>query len=106
MDEILQSLDRHEVPSIQWPGPRGVMYFVSVERGHHVTLSHPERGPSVLAWDKIERVYNAARAGMEITIANVDNLLGDDPAGHDASTMCALVLAMLDPSRKRRANSK
>jgi hypothetical protein len=43
------------------------------------------------------------KAQMAITIRNVDELLRDHPAGHHASTMCALVLAMLDPSRARHA---
>jgi hypothetical protein len=78
------------------------MYSVSVEPGRHVTLGHDQRDASVLGWDQIERVYNAARAGMDITIRNVDALLEDHPAGHHASTMCALVRAMLDPSRAHR----
>jgi hypothetical protein len=106
MDEVLRLLDGSQVPSKQWPGARGVLYSVVVVPGRHVTLGHEVREPSVLPWDQIELVYNAARAGMELTNDNVDNLLRDHPAGHSASTMCALVLAMLNPTRAQHVGDE
>jgi hypothetical protein len=77
-----------------------------VSFGQHVILSHLEREPSELPWDQIKLVYDKALGGMVITIKNVDELLGNanaGPAGRDASTMCALVSAMMEPSRVNRA---
>jgi hypothetical protein len=94
MDEILRSLNRCQIPSI-----RGTMYSVTVVQGKHVTVSHSRRMPSVLPWNQVELVYNAACSGTPITPKTVDKLRQDHPASHDGSTMCALVLAMRDPLR-------
>ena len=96
MDQILLSLDGCLVPSI-----RGTLYAVAVAPGSHVTLGHSQREPSRLPWHQIQLVYNAALAGMKITTKNVDEVRGDHSASHDASTMCALVMAMCDPRRAR-----
>ena len=97
MEEILRSLDGSRIPSKSGR----VWYSVTVAPRRNVTLEHSEREPSVLAWDRIARVYKAL-AGMEITTGKVDRLLGNHPADRNASTMCALVLAMQDPTRARR----
>ncbi len=70
--------------------------------GSHVTLDCPTRaGPSRLPWDEIRLVFEAAETGTQITPTGVDRILGK--AVYYSSTMCALVLAMRDPSRASTA---
>lgn len=94
MNEILRELHGRQIPSI-----RGTVYFVTVVQGQHVTVSHSARKPSILPWDQIELVYNAACSGIPITTRTVDELRRNHPASRDSSTMCALILAMRDPGR-------
>jgi hypothetical protein len=96
MEKILMSLDKNWIPSKS----RRVRYLVTVAPGRNVTLEHSKRKRSDLPWERIERVYKAALDGMVITTKNVDELLGDHPAGRNASTMCALVLAMIAKKTK------
>jgi hypothetical protein len=79
------------------------MYKVAeVEPGRHVTLTSPNRTrQSVLPWRDIEQVFNGASPESPLTPAVVDEIL-ENPENHDSSTMCALVLAMRDPTRIRR----
>ena len=100
MDEILASMHGRVVPSITGR----VRYILEVALGHSVILSHSERDPSVLSWELIERVYLAARDGMEVNIRNVDGIMGNPP-DHNGSTMSALVLAMLNPNRVENADT-
>jgi hypothetical protein len=100
MDEILMSmLVGCKLPSISGK----VIYTITaVEQGTQVTLeSLGRKHPSVLRWGDIERVYRAACSGRRITPTAVDEIL-ENPNNHDSSTMCALVLAMQDPSRVGR----
>jgi hypothetical protein len=77
-----------------------IMYTVTeVEPGNHVTLTSPKRQhPSVLPWKDIARVYDA---DIPLTPTAVDAILVN-PQNRDSSTMCALVLAMQDPTRAHR----
>lgn len=80
-----------------------VMYkIIMVEPGHGVTLiSRSRQRPSELLWADIKRVYSGAQPAVDLTPTVVDKIL-DNPQNRDSSTMCALVLAMRDPSRIRR----
>lgn len=93
MNEILRTLNGCWIPSVSGR----VEYQVTVRPGESVTVGHPARDPSVLKWEQIRIVYEAADASL--TPKEVDEILEDHPATHNASTMCALVLAMKDPSR-------
>jgi len=73
--------------------------LAEVEVGKSVTLTGSNRSDSVLKWGAIERVYTAASNGL--TPTEVDNILREDPATHNASTMCALILALRNPGRIR-----
>ena len=96
MNDILMPMLGRRLPSITG---RVVYDVATVHRDRHVTLRSPNRKEdSVLPWRDIERIYNAARSGMNITPTAVDGILSN-PNNRDSSTMCALVLAMLDPSR-------
>jgi hypothetical protein len=99
MDELLLSMQGCLLPSYSG----SVMYTVTeVEPGSHVTLTSPNRQqPSVLPWDDIARVYEGAREDMPLTPTLVDVIL-ENPENRDSSTMCALALAMRDPTRIRR----
>lgn len=100
MDDLLLSMLGCKLPSASGR----VIYSVSsVELGQRVVLvSSGRRKPSSLPWNDIERVYCAARAGQAITPTSVDEIL-ENPNNYDSSTMCALVLAMKDPKRIKRA---
>lgn len=98
LDDILLRMLRCELPS--YTGR--VMYLVTeVETGSHVTLTSPGRKkPSVLPWGNIERVFNRARSGTLLTPSVVGAILEKPQNRH--SSMCALILAMLDPNRLHR----
>ncbi len=69
--------------------------------GKHVTLYGPRRAqPSVLEWADIEAVYDGRPPGTLRTV-DVDRIL-ENPQFRHSATMCALVLAILDPARVRR----
>jgi hypothetical protein len=99
MDDILLPMLGCLLPSYSG----SVMYTVTeVEPGSHVTLTSPDRQqPSVLPWADIARVYNEARPAVPLTPTVVDAIL-ENPQNRDSSTMCALVLAMRDPTRVHR----
>ena len=99
MDEILLPMRRCLLPSYSG----GVTYTVTeFAPGSHVTLTSPDRQqPSVLPWSDITRVYDEARPEFPLTPAVVDAIL-DNPQNRNSSTMCALVLAMRDPTRVHR----
>jgi hypothetical protein len=99
MDEILLPLHGCLLPSYSGT----VMYTVTqVEPGSHVTLTSPNRQePSVLPWADIAQVYRQGRPDVPLAPAVVDAILGN-PDNRDSSTMCALVLAMRNPSRVHR----
>jgi hypothetical protein len=93
MEQILRAMQGRLLPSVT-----GRVHYtiMSVEAGRSVTLEGGRRSsPSILAWRDIRTVYDAARAGGDITPTVVDEIL-DNPNNRDSSTMCALVLAMLD----------
>ena len=99
MDELLLPMRGCLLPSYSVR----VMYRVSeVEPGRHVTLTSPNRQqPSVLPWADIAMVYNGAPAHVPLTPTVVDVVL-ENPQNRDSSTMCALILAMRDPTRVHR----
>lgn len=96
MNEILASLSGRRIPSATG---RTCYDVIEVAPGRSVTLTGPGRkAPSVLPWADIERVYRAARSGNSVTPTAIDEIL-ENPQYRDSSTMCALVLAMLDSGR-------
>lgn len=95
MEERLLQLQGHEIPS---SSGRRVYTVAQIEVGVRVTLTGQNRQDSVLRWADIERVYDEAGA-EPLTPTRVDAILGEHPATHNASTMCALVLALRDPIR-------
>jgi hypothetical protein len=99
MDEILLPMRECLLPSYSG----SVMYRVTeVEPSSHVTLTSPDRSqPSVLPWADIARVYNAAQVETPLTPTVVDVIL-ENRQNRDSSTMCALVLAMREPTRVHR----
>ena len=99
MDDILLLLRERLLPSYSGR----VMYTVTeVEPGRHVTLTSPNRQePSVLPWTHIARVFNGTQADVPLTPTVVDMIL-ENSQNRDSSTMCAVVLAMQDPTRVRR----
>lgn len=99
MDDLLLPLRGCLLPSYSG----SVMYTVAeVEGGSHVTLTSPDRKePSVLPWADIARVFGTATDNIPFTPGVVDSIL-ENPQNRDSSTMCALVLAMRDPTRVHR----
>lgn len=99
MNDLLAGLQGCLLPSYSG----SVMYSVAeVVTGSHVTLTSPDRRqPSVLAWEVIARVFGAVRDEIPFTPSVVDAIL-ENPQNRDSSTMCALVLAMRDPTRVHR----
>jgi hypothetical protein len=78
------------------------MYTVAeVRSGVDVTLTSPKRkDPSVLRWSEIERVFTDPQTDPTLTPKAVDDILNRQV--YYSSTMCALVLAMLDSIRLQR----
>jgi hypothetical protein len=80
---------------------RVIYTATDVQVGTSVTLESPGRKQaSVLAWSDIETVFKSRDKAL--TPTKVDTIL-NNPQNRDSSTMCALVLAMWDPKRVRRA---
>ncbi len=71
--------------------------ILAIAPGTSVTLGHQGREPSVLPWDQIEIVYRTvlSKESKALTTAEVDELLKHHSATRSASTMCALVLSMI-----------
>jgi hypothetical protein len=98
MDELLLKMQGAFIPSSTG---RARYEVTHVEPGKYVILTSPTRSqPSVLKWEDIERVYTQRPPGVLRTV-DVDMILENDQFRHSA-TMCALVLAMLDPRRIMR----
>jgi hypothetical protein len=76
---------------------RKTYQILAILPGESVTLGHPGREPSTLPWSNIEIVYRAVMSKplKTLTPKEVDELLKHHPATRCASTMCALVLAMV-----------
>ena len=101
MDDILLPMLACLLPS----SSRRVTYTVTeVQPGSHVTITSPNRQkPSVLRWTDIARVYMGVGWDSPLTPTVVDAIL-ENPQNWDSSTMCALVLAMQNPTRVQRAS--
>lgn len=99
MEELLLPLRGCQLPS--YTG--SVHYTVAeVVPAVQVTLTSPDRRhPSILPWADISRVFTQSPDGVPLTPTVVDAIL-NDPQNRDSSTMCALVLAMRDPTRVLR----
>jgi hypothetical protein len=99
MEAILRRIDGHRVPS---KSGRAV-YLVTVQPGNSVTLVGPRRRyPSVLLWADIRHIYTTSRRMQPewLNTVRVDEIL-ENPNNRDSSTMCALVLAMMNLERVR-----
>jgi len=95
MNDILLKMRNRKLPSST--GKK--IYTVTDVESDIVTLTGPGRKqPSRLRCTDIERVYNEAIPGIQLTPTRVDRILRNRQY-RDSSTMCALVLAMQDPTR-------
>ena len=85
------------------PSSTGVATYSvdEVSPGKHVILTAPTRKqPSVLDWGDIQTVYKNRPPGTLRTV-DVDRIL-ENPQFRHSAPLCALVLAIVDPSRVRR----
>ncbi len=99
---LVRSLAGKEIPS-KSTGKRQALYRIeSVDEGIQVVMSGGTRKQrSYLPWADIERVYAyAAKIDVDdLTTGDVDNLVVGNDNNWSSSTMLALILAMLQPSR-------
>ncbi len=92
----LDAMWNRSIPSITG---RVTYKVTKVRIGESVELESPTRKqPSVLRWEDIRTVSH--EGSPDLNTVEVDNILGN-PQYRDSSTMCALVLAMRDPTRVR-----
>jgi hypothetical protein len=95
MWDVLRLLEGHKIPSYSGK----TKYLIEeVSLGSRIVLSSAGRKEqATLAWKDVERVYTWQRS-EHLTPTLVDQILMDSK-NLDSSPMCALVLAMWDPSR-------
>lgn len=92
MERILLEMVRRVIPS---SSGRTQYTIEDVSPGLHVTLTGPGRSQaSILPWEEIAQVFQAANNMGSLTPTAVDEILGNHQYRH-SSTMCALVQAMM-----------
>jgi hypothetical protein len=100
MTEVVRGLKSCKLPSYK----RTKVYTVVdvVEREHVILKSPTRKSHSVLRWKDIKRAYEWPGLTADLPPTVVDGILRDSK-NLESSTMCALVLAMRDPSRVVRS---